>query len=172
MLGLLLTEGAAACFIVLINCVVGIADSPVKMVFLYEKNVQQRVIAHGVTTKEQIDRHKRNFLLFGILPFFVFVLFAVYGINGARSFFSGFWQMCVILLIEGLFDRLFIDGWWVGKTKAWLIPETEDLMPYIPDQTRSLKWMITLIGYPVIAAVLSAVMTLILALCSLINPAT
>ena len=35
-------------------------------------------------------------------------------------------------MIEGLFDRFFIDWFWVGKTKAWLIPGTEDLMPYIP----------------------------------------
>ena len=165
----LLMEGVVACFIVLINCVVGIADTPVRMVFLYEKEVQQRLIAHGVTTKERIDKDKRNFLLFGILPFFAFLLLAVYGFNGARGFWSGFWQMCVILLIEGLFDRLFIDGWWVGKTKAWIIPETEDLMPYIPAQTRSLKWKITLIGYPVIAAVLSGIMLLILVLCDVIS---
>jgi hypothetical protein len=168
MFGLILTEGAAACFILLLCCVVGIANGPLGMVFFYEKDVQQRIIAHGILTKDQIDRQKRNFLLFGVLPFFIFVMIAVYGINGARGFLSGFWQICVLLLIEGLFDRLFIDGWWVGKTKAWLIPKTEDLMPYIPDHTRKMKWMFTLIGSPVIALVLSGVMTLIITLGSLV----
>ena len=38
-----------------------------------------------------------------------------------------------ILLIMGLFDRLYIDWHWVGRTKAWIIPGTEDLMPCIKD---------------------------------------
>ena len=54
-----------------------------------------------------------------------------YDINGARGFWNGFWQMLVILMISGLFDRIFIDWWWVGHTKAWIIPGTEDLRPYI-----------------------------------------
>ena len=91
----------------------------------------------------------------GILPFFIFLLTAVYCINGAR----GFWQMSVILLIQGLFDRLFIDWYWVGKTKAWIIPGTEDLMPYIYGKTLIGKWLITLIGYPTIAALLSLIMS-------------
>ena len=59
-----------------------------------------------------------------------------------------------ILMIEGLFDRFFIDWYWVGKTKAWLIPGTEDLMPYIPKKTLVKKWVGTVIGYPLIAAVI------------------
>ena len=34
-----------------------------------------------------------------------------------------------ILLIVGVFDRLYIDWYWVGRTKVWIIPGTEDLMP-------------------------------------------
>ena len=37
-----------------------------------------------------------------------------------------------ILLIMGVFDRLYIDWHWAGRTKAWIIPGTEDLMPCIP----------------------------------------
>lgn len=40
--------------------------------------------------------------------------------------------MTAIFMIGNIFDRLFIDEFWVGHTKAWLIPGTEDLMPYIP----------------------------------------
>ena len=37
-----------------------------------------------------------------------------------------------ILLIMGVFDRLYIDWHWVGRTKVWIIPGTEDLMPCMP----------------------------------------
>lgn len=85
----------------------------------------------------------------------------VYGINGAAGFWDGFWQMTVILLIMGLFDRFFIDWYWVGHTKAWIIPGTEDLQPYIPKNVLIRKWVGTIIGYPIIAAAIAGVMALI-----------
>ena len=61
----------------------------------------------------------------------------------------------------GLFDRLFIDWYWVGHTKAWLIPGTEDIMPYIPKKALIQKWFKTLIGYPLVAVILSGILQLI-----------
>ena len=86
----------------------------------------------------------------------------VYGINGADGFWSGFWQMTIILIIMNLFDRIFIDWYWVGHTKAWFIPGTEDLMPYIPMKVAVKKWIGTMIGFPMLAAVIAGIMTLIL----------
>lgn len=76
-------------------CVIGIANSPVGVVLLYEKDVQQRVIELGL--------------------------------NGATGFRDGFWQMSIILWIQGL-------------SKAWEIPGTEDLKPYIPVKVMIGKW--------------------------------
>ncbi len=60
-------------------------------------------------------------------PVIVLVPFMVYYINGAVGFWDGFGQMTAILLMQGLFDRFFIDWYWVECTKAWEIPGTEDL---------------------------------------------
>ena len=159
---LLILESIIGCFIVLIACVIGISNGPVGMVCLYEKEVQKRVVELGLITEKRIKRNEALFKIFGIIPFFAFVLASVYFVNGARGFLSGFLQMSFIILVEGLFDRIFIDWYWVGKTKAWIIPQTEDLMPYIYGKTLVLKWVFTLVGYPIIAAGLSAVMTLFL----------
>jgi hypothetical protein len=70
--------------------------------------------------------------------------------------------MTVILLIQGLFDRFFIDWYWVDHTKAWIIPGTEDLRPYIPKKTLIGKWISTLVVNPLIAAIAAGVATLIL----------
>ena len=59
--------------------------------------------------------------------------------------------------IMGLFDRLFIDWFWVEHTKAWIIPGTEDLMPYIPVKTKIGKWLGTVIGFPMMAALIAGV---------------
>lgn len=159
---IVILEGIVACFILLIACVVGIANGPVGLVCLYEKEVQERVVELGLISRERIKRNELYFKLFGIIPFFIFVLIAVYGINGSRGFWEGFWQICIILLMEGIFDRLFIDWYWVGKTKTWVIPGTEDLMPYIYGKTLISKWIFTLIGYPMIAAVISGLMMLLI----------
>lgn len=158
---ILLMEGIVMCFILLIYCAVGIANGPVGLVVLYEDNVQARVVELGLTTKEKI---RKSFIISCIvlfLPLVTLIPAMVYGINGATGFWDGFWQMTVILLIMGLFDRFFIDWYWVGHTKAWVIPGTEDLQPYIPENVLIRKWVGTIIGYPLIAATIAGVMTLI-----------
>ncbi len=157
---LIILEGLAMCFFLLIVCVVGIANGPVGLVVLYENDVQERVVELGLTTKEKI---KKSFLLASLamfIPVLVFVPLMVYGINGAVGFWEGFWQMTAIMLIQGLFDRFFIDWYWVERTKAWHIPGTEDLKPYIPTKVRIRKWLATLVGFPVIAAVIAGIVQL------------
>ena len=158
---LLLIETVVMCFLLLVVCVVGIANGPVGLVVLYEKDVQQRVIELGYTTREKIRNSLIVSSLAMFLPVFTVTPWMVYGINGAKGFWEGFWQMTVILWGMGLFDRFFIDWYWVGRTKAWIIPGTEDLQPYIPKKVLIRKWVGTIIGYPLIAAAIAGVMTLI-----------
>lgn len=158
---ILIIEGIVMCFILLIICVVGIANGPVGLVVFYEQEVKDRVVELGMTTKEKIKRISILTMIALFVPMIVLVPLMVYGINGARGFWNGFWQMLVILMISGLFDRIFIDWWWVGHTKAWIIPGTEDLRPYIYGKTLVKKWVGTLVGFPILAAVFAGIMQLI-----------
>jgi len=63
---------------------------------------------------------------------------------------------------DGRVDRLLIDEYWVGHTKAWIIPGTEDLHPYITASDKKKKWIMGTVGMAVIAAVLSGIMCMIL----------
>ena len=158
---LLIAEGIVMCCGLLVVCAVGIANGPVGLVLLYEEDVQQRVVELGLTTKEKI---RKNFILCSIalfVPMFILPPLMVYGINGATGFWSGFWQMSVILWIQGVFDRFFIDWYWVGNTKAWEIPGTEDLKPYIPVKVQIRKWFGTVVLNPLIAAIVAGVMELL-----------
>ena len=123
--------------------------------------VNKKVVELGMTTRERIKRISILTMIALFVPMIVLVPLMVYGINGARGFWNGFWQMLVILMISGLFDRIFIDWWWVGHTKAWIIPGTEDLRPYIYGKTLVKKWVGTLVGFPILAAVLAGIMQLI-----------
>ena len=154
-------EGIVMCFILVMYCVVGIRNGAVGLVCLYEKDVQERVVELGLVTKEQI---KKQFIVSSIIlfiPLFTLVPHMVYGVNGVTDFMEGFIQMTIILVIMGLFDKFFIDWYWVGHTNAWLIPGTEDLKPYIPVKVLVRKWIGTVVVYPLIALLMAKIMTLI-----------
>lgn len=154
----LILECIVICFILLVPCVIVIANGVHNGVFLYEKDVQERVVKMGLITEEKIRRNMKLFKCITMPVMIAFVLWAVYGINGARGFLTPFVQIYVLAMAEGLFDRFFIDTYWVGHTKAWTIPGTEDLKPYIPKKTLIVKWLVVIIGNPLIAAVLAGIM--------------
>ncbi|MBQ2661415.1 MAG: hypothetical protein IJF80_02025 [Clostridia bacterium] len=158
---LIIMEGIVMCFVLLLTCVVAIADSAVGGVALYEEDVQQRVVELGYTTKKKIKKSMVGMSVAMFVPLFTLVPFMVYYINGAAEFWSAFWQMTLIMWIMGVFDRLFIDWYWVGHTKAWNIAGTEDLKPYIPKRVLVQKWVFTILGFPVISALLAGAVSLI-----------
>ncbi len=157
---LVVFEGLIMCFLLLLVCAIGISNGPVNLVVLYEKDVQERVVELGIITKKKI---KINFIITALallIPQLILVPIMVYLVNDATGFIEPFWQMTAIFLIQGLFDRLFIDWYWVGHTKAWEIPGTEDLKPYIPLKIMLGKWFSTLIIYPGLAALIAWIITL------------
>ena len=159
---LLVIEGIVMCFVLLLICVIGIANGPVGLVVFYEQEVKDRVVALGLTTRDRIKKISAITVTALFVSMLILVPYMVYGINGVSDFWNGFWQMLVILMIAGLFDRIFIDWWWVGHTKAWIIPGTEDLMPYIYGKTLVKKWVGTLVGFPILAAVLAGLMQILM----------
>ena len=141
------------CFFLLITLVIGIANGPQGMVVMYEKDVQDRAIELGLTTKKKMKITYIISFLALYIPVLLIIPAMVYFINEARGFLEIFYQTAIISLVAQLFDRLFIDWWWVGKTKAWDIPGTEDLKPYIPKKILIFKWVATIILTPIMATI-------------------
>ena len=162
MIAEIVIEGLVLGGLLVLFCAAGIRNGAHNMVFLYHRDVQDRCIANGLITREKITRNARIFKGLGIPVYFAYVLVCVYGINGARGFRSGFWQMFAILSVVNLIDRLVIDGYWVGRTKAWEIPGTEDMKPYIDTRDKLVKWLMGTVGFAILSAVLSGIMALIL----------
>lgn len=71
-MGKLITEGIIVCFILLLICVVGIANGAVGLVHLYGKDVRERVIELGLTTEKRIRRNAVLFKTVGMLSLLVF----------------------------------------------------------------------------------------------------
>lgn len=158
----LLLEGLGLGALLVLVCAVGIRKGAVGLVHLYHQDVQDRCVAMGLTTHERIRRNSMRFKRCCVPGYIAYVLVCVYGLNGARGFLAGFWQLLVILSVMNLMDRFLVDDWWVGHTPAWTIPGTEDLKPYINGRDKCVKWAFGTLGMAGIAAVLAGVMTLIL----------
>ena len=122
---ILILECIVCCFILLVPCVVVIANGAHNGVFLYEKDVQERVVRMGLITEQEIARNAKWFKIVTMVVLIGFVIWAVYVINGARGFMTPFLQIYAMAMAEGLFDRFFIDAYWVGHTNAWTIPGTD-----------------------------------------------
>ena len=158
----LIAEGLGLGLLLYIICAVGIKNSAVGMVHLYDPKVQDRVIQLGMTTREAIRKRSSLFMGLCLPAYMAYVLVCVWAINGTRGFWPGFWQGFVILSVMNLIDRFLIDEYWVGHTKAWIIPGTEDLRPYITASGKKKKWIMGTVGMAVIAAGLSGIMCMIL----------
>lgn len=156
----LLLEGLGLGVLLILICAFGIRNGAVGMLQLYHKEVQDRCVELGLTTHEKIKRNSLMFKLCCLPMYIIYVLVCVYILNGVRGFVQGFVQLFVILFILNLIDRFFIDEWWVGHTKAWTIPGTEDLKPYITTDDKKRKWLFGTVGMLAISAVLSGIMTI------------
>lgn len=158
-MAVVLIEGIVLCFVLLLICVISIQNGPIGGVHFYEKPVQDRVVELGLITKEQI---KKNRSLSGAVLMAALILLApymVFKVNGVTTFKESFIQLVVMYMVCGIFDRIFIDWYWVGHTKAWIIPGTEDLMPYIHQGTWIKKIVLTIVLYPALALLLSWICT-------------
>jgi len=158
----LVLEGLGLGFLLYLICAIGIRNGAGCMVHLYDQKVQERVIQLGLTTAEEVRKRSVRFRSLCLPGYLIYVLICVYVINGARGFFAGFWQGFVILFIMNLIDRFLIDEYWVGHTKAWIIPGTEDLRPYITAKDKKKKWIMGTVGMALLAAILSGIMALML----------
>ena len=56
---ILLVEGVVMCFVLLLVCVIDIANGPVGLVVFYEQEVKNRVIELGLTTIDRIKKTSR-----------------------------------------------------------------------------------------------------------------
>ena len=158
----LVLEGLGLGFLLYLICAIGIRNGAVGMVHLYDQKVQERVVQLGLSTADEIRKRSVLFRSLCLPGYLIYVLICVYVINGARGFFEGFWQGFVILSIMNLIDRFLIDDYWVGHTKAWIIPGTEDLRPYITAKDKKKKWIMGTAGMALLAVILSGIMALIL----------
>ena len=106
--------------------------------YFYPKPVQERVYELGLTDRKTVAKKRKCFMV----PFFVVMLTALLLIiglwNGIRDFRPAYGQAVLFLVVMNWYDGLVIDRLWVGHSRLWIIPGTEDI-PFVQTWRQVLK---------------------------------
>ena len=145
-----------ALFTLMVKLAVG--NSALNGLYFYPKPVQERVYALGLTDRETVARKRKRFMI----PFFLVMLAALVLIvglwNGIRSFQPAYLQALLFLEVMNWYDGIVIDRLWVGHSRFWIIPGTEDL-PFVQTwqqvlRKRGILTLIWIAGAAVVAGLI------------------
>lgn len=148
-----------ALFTLMVKLAVG--GSALNGLYFYPKPVQEKAYELGLTDPETVARKKKRFMI----HFFLVILSALVLIiglwNGVRSFWPAYWQALLFLEVMNWYDGLVIDRLWVGHSRFWIIPGTEEI-PFVQTWPQVLKkrGVLTLI-WIVGAAIVSGIVVLL-----------
>lgn len=104
-----------------------VRNDALNALYFYPKPVQERVYDLGLTDRETVARKRKRFMI----PFMIVMLCSLLLIiglwNGIRDFWPAYFQALLFLEVMNWFDGIVIDRLWVGHSKLWIIPGTEDM---------------------------------------------
>ena len=106
--------------------------------YFYPKPVQERAIAIGLTDRETMDRKRKRFMIPFMLAMLAALLLIIGVWNGVRDYKTAYLQALLFLEIMNWYDGIVIDKWWVGHSRFWILPGTEDL-PFVQTWPQVLK---------------------------------
>ena len=144
-----------ALFTLMVKLAVG--GSALNGLYFYPKPVQEKVYALGLTDRETVARKRKSFMI----PFFLVMLSALVLIiglwNGVRRFWLAYWQALLFLEVMNWYDGIVIDRLWVGHSRFWIIPGTEEI-PFVQTwpqvmKKRGILTLIWIVGAAVVAGI-------------------
>ena len=106
--------------------------------FFYPKPVQERAFSIDLADKKVITKRKKRFMALFYLVMLGALLLIIGGWNGVRDFKTAYLQALLFLEAMNWFDGVIIDRLWVGHSKFWVLPGTEDI-PFVQTWGQVLK---------------------------------
>lgn len=128
----------------------------VNTLYFYPKPVQERAFEIGLANRANVARKRKLFLIFFSLMMLAALLLIIGIWNGVRDFKIAYFQALLFLEVMNWYDGIIIDRFWVGHSKFWVLPGTEDL-PFVQTWPQVLKkrgslTLVWLVGAAVVAA--------------------
>ena len=149
------------CGLFILMVKLGIGNNALNALYFYPKPVQERVYELGLTDRETVARKRKRFMTPFLLVMLCVLLLIIGLWNGIHDYWPAYWQALLFLEVMNWFDGIVIDRLWVGHSKLWIIPGTEDI-PFVQTwkQILTKRGILTLI-WVVGAAVVAGLVVLI-----------
>ena len=115
-------------------------------------------LAVGGSALNGLYSRKRKYFM---IPFFLVMLSALVLIiglwNGVRRFWPAYWQALLFLEVMNWYDGIVIDRLWVGHSRFWIIPGTEEI-PFVQTwpqvmKKRGILTLIWIVGAALVAGI-------------------
>ena len=109
---------------------IGVGNNALNGLYFYPKPVQEKVYELGLTDQETVAKKRKVFMIafFAVMAAALILIIRVW--NGIQSFWAAYWQALLFLEVMNWYDGIVIDRLWVGHSRFWVIPGTEDL-PFV-----------------------------------------
>ena len=118
------------CLLFTLMVKIGVGNNALNGLFFYPKPVQERVYQLGLTDRETVAGKRKIFMtaFFTVMAVALILIIRVW--NGVQSFRTAYLQALLFLEVMNWYDGIMIDRFWVGHSKFWIIPETDDI-PFV-----------------------------------------
>ena len=127
---MLILQTFLICFLLTAIVKIAVGNDEVNGAYFYPKEIQQRLIELGRTDQKTIDRKRKLCMtaFYVVLPVAMLLIIGCW--NGVSDFKTAYLQALLFLEVMNWYDGFIIDKLWVGCSKFWKIPGTEDL-PFV-----------------------------------------
>ena len=117
---------------------IGVGNNALNGLYFYPKPVQEKVYELGLTDRETVAKKRKVFMIafFAVMAAALILIIRVW--NGIQSFWAAYWQALIFLEVMNWYDGIVIDRLWVGHSRFWVIPGTEEI-PFVQTWPQVLK---------------------------------
>ena len=144
-----------ALFTLMVKIAVG--NNALNGLYFYPKPVQEKAYELGLTDRETVAKKRKLFMtaFFAVMAAALISIIRVW--NGIQSFWTAYLQALIFLEVMNWYDGIVIDRLWVGHSRFWVIPGTEEI-PFVQtwpqiSKKRVILTLIWLAGAVIIAGI-------------------
>ena len=117
---------------------IGVGNNALSGLYFYPKPVQEKDYELGLTDRETVTKKRKRFMIafFAVMAAALILIIRVW--NGIHSFWAAYLQALLFLEVMNWYDGIVIDRLWVGHSRFWVIPGTEEI-PFVQTWPQVLK---------------------------------
>jgi hypothetical protein len=125
-----------ALFTLMVKIAVG--NNALNGLYFYPKPVQEKAYELGLTDRETVAKKRKLFMtaFFAVMATALISIIRVW--NGIQSFWTAYLHALIFLKVMNWYDGIVIDRLWVGHSRFWVIPGTEEI-PFVQTWPQILK---------------------------------